>query len=154
MTGFRDFLARFRPVGSPGRAAPGGVPADRSAELRAELAQPLALLEQAESDARGVRERADSVAAARLREAEILAGEIVAEAYEEARRAREAATERSLHAAQARATGLLADAGRDAAAVHDRARGRMPVLTERALALVREDITAEPEPPLSPQAAS
>ncbi|MET9132926.1 hypothetical protein [Streptomyces antibioticus] len=138
-------------MASPGRAAPGGVPADRSAELRAELAQPLALLEQAEADAQSVRERAGTAAAARLQEAEILAEELVAEAREEAPRARESAAERSLRAAEAEATDLLADAEREAAAVHDRAGGRMPALTERALALVREDITAEPKPDITAQ---
>ncbi|MGC0336054.1 vacuolar-type H+-ATPase subunit H [Streptomyces sp. SLBN-8D4] len=154
MTGFRDFLTRFRPVASPGRAAPGGVPADRSAELRAELAPPLALLEQAEADAQSVRERADDAVVARLHEAQVLAEEIVAEAREEARRARELAAERSLRAAEAEATELRAEAEREAAAVRDRARSRMPALAERALALVVEDITAGPVPPPSPEAGS
>ncbi|MFF7647562.1 hypothetical protein [Streptomyces canus] len=154
MTGFRDFLTRFRPVASPGRAAPGGVPADRSAELHAELAPPLALLGQAEADARSVRECADTAAAARLREAEVLAEEIVADAREQARRARERAAERSLRAAEAEAAELLAEAEREAAAVRDRARSRTPALTERALASVLEDITAAREPATSPEAGS
>lgn len=152
MTGFRDFLTRFRPVASPGRAAPGGVPADRSAELRAELAPPLALLEQAEADAQSVRERADAAVAARLHEAEVLAEEIVAEAREEARQVRELAAERSLRAAEAEATELVAEAEREATSVRHRARRRTPALTERALALVLKDITAEPEPHTSPEA--
>ena len=154
MTGFRDFLTRFRPVASPGRAAPGGVPADHSAELRAELARPLALLEQTEAEARSVRERADAAAAARLHEAQVLAEEIVSEAREEARRTRERAAERSLRAAGAEATELRAGAEREAAAVLDRARVRIPALTERALTLVKADITAEPEPSPSPEAGS
>ncbi|KUO19290.1 hypothetical protein [Streptomyces dysideae] len=78
----------FRPAASPGRAAPSGVPADRSAELRAELAPPLALLEQAEAEARTVGERAAAAAASRRQEAERQAEAIVAEAREEARRVR------------------------------------------------------------------
>lgn len=154
MTGFRDFLTRFRPVASPGRAAPGGVPADRSAELHAELAPPLALLEQTEAEARSVRERADSAAAARLHEAGALAETIVAEAREEARRTRAAAAERSRRAAEGAAAELLAEAEREATAVRDRARSRTPELTERALALVRADIMAEPNPPPAPRAGS
>src|SRR5512135_1507062 len=43
MADLRDFLARFRPAGTPG-AARAGVPADRPAELEAEVGPVLALL--------------------------------------------------------------------------------------------------------------
>ncbi|WP_340375275.1 hypothetical protein U5640_09070 [Streptomyces sp. SS7] len=154
MTGFRDFLTRFRPVASPGRAAPGGVPADRSAELRAELLPPLTLLEQAEAEARSVRERADAAAAARRQEAEVLAAGIVAGAHEKARRARGRAAGLSLRAARSEAAELLAAADREAVAVRTRAGSRTPALTERALALVLHDITEQREPPPSREAGS
>lgn len=150
MTGFRDFLTRFRPAASPGRAAPSGVPADRSAELRAELAPPLALLEQVEAEARSVHERAEASAAARRREAEQQAEEIVAEAREEAGRVRARAAEQVERTAEADAAALLAEAEREAAAVRDRARNRTPALTDRVLALVVEDLSAEEGPPLAP----
>ncbi|WP_189786532.1 hypothetical protein [Streptomyces capitiformicae] len=142
MTGFRDFLTRFRPAASPGRAAPGGVPADRSAELRAELAPPLALLEQAEAEARAIRERADVAAASRRREAARQAEEIVAEARAEADRVRERAADQVLRAAEDEATALLDEAEREAVAVRDRAGSRTPALAARVVALVLENLTA------------
>ncbi|WP_149179706.1 hypothetical protein [Streptomyces sp. TRM49041] len=150
MTGFRDFLARFRPAASPGRAAPGGVPTDRSAELRAELAPPLSRLEQAEAEARAIRERADAAAASLRHEAERQAEAIAAEAREEARRVRTRTAERVLRAAQDEASALLAAAEREALAVRDRGRARTPVLVERVLALVREDLRADEAPPAPP----
>ena len=63
----RDVLHRFRPSGAPGAATAAGVPADRAAELAAELEPVLALL--AETD----RECADLLEGARLEEAEIRA---------------------------------------------------------------------------------
>ncbi len=51
----RDFLVPdCRPVGLPGPAAAGGVPADQSAELAAELEPPLVSLEETEAEAQAV----------------------------------------------------------------------------------------------------
>ncbi|MBA2806891.1 hypothetical protein E0500_005380 [Streptomyces sp. KM273126] len=150
MAGFRDFLTRFRPAVSPGRAAPGGVPGDRSAELRAELAPPLALLEQAETEARTVRERAADTAASHRQEAERQAEAIVAEAREEARRIRADAAEQVLRAAESEAATLRAAAEREATAVRDRARTRTNPLADRVLALVLEDLAAEEGSPPEP----
>ncbi|MFF1273601.1 hypothetical protein ACFVZC_09360 [Streptomyces marokkonensis] len=155
MTGFRDFLTRFRPAASPGRAAPGGVPADRSAELRAELAPPLALLERAEAEARAVRERAADAAASRLREAEGQAGAIVAGARAQAPLIRARAAERVLRAAEGEAAALRAAAEREASAVRDRARTRTPVIADRVVDLVLQDLAADgASPPVrAPQRA-
>ncbi|KOT42671.1 hypothetical protein ADK41_07685 [Streptomyces caelestis] len=150
MTGFRDFLTRFRPAASPGRATPGGVPADRSAELRAELAPPLALLEQAEAEARTVRERAAEAAASRRREAERRAEEIVAGAREEAGRLRAHTAGRVLRAAEDEAAALLAAAEREAVAVRERAGSRTPALADRVVALVLEDLATEDASPPPP----
>ncbi|MEV0304309.1 hypothetical protein [Streptomyces prasinus] len=150
MTGFRDFLTRFRPAASPGRAAPGGVPADRSAELRAELTPPLALLEQTEAAARSIRERAEAAAASRRREAEGQAGAIVAAAHEAARQVRVRTAEQVLRAAEGEAAALLAEAEREAVAVRDRARSRTPALVDRVLALVLEDLAADEASTASP----
>lgn len=149
MTGFRDFLTRFRPAASPGRAAPTGVPADRSAELRAELAPPLSLFERTEAEARSVREQAAETAASRRREAERQAEAVVAKAREEARRVRARAAEQVLRTAESRAAALLAEADREAAAVQDRAGDRMPGLVDRAVALVLEDLATEQTAPAS-----
>lgn len=151
MTGFRDFLTRFRPAASPGRAAPSGVPADRSAELRAELAPPLALLEQAEEEARNVRERAEAAAAARRESAERQAEAIVAAARAEADRVRERAAEQALHAVEDEAAALLAEAEREAVDVRERARSRTLALADRVLVLVREDLAAGEGAPLAPE---
>ncbi|MER6092288.1 hypothetical protein [Streptomyces bluensis] len=150
MAGFRDFLTRFRPAASPGRAAPGGVPGDRSAELRAELAPPLALLEHAEEEARTVRERAAGTAASRRREADRQAEAIVAEAREEAGRIRAGAAEQVLRAAEGEAAALRAASEREATAVRDRARARTCPLADRVLALVLEDLAAQEGPPPGP----
>ncbi|WP_405522559.1 hypothetical protein OG426_05040 [Streptomyces canus] len=151
MTGFRDFLTRFRPAASPGRAAPGGVPADRSAELRAELTPPLALLEQAEAEARSVREQADASATARRREAEGQAETIVAAAHEEARQVRARTAEQVLREAEGEAEALLAEAEREATVVRDRARSRTPALVDRVLALVLRDLTADEASTVPPE---
>ncbi|MER7159834.1 hypothetical protein, partial [Streptomyces lydicus] len=57
MAGLRDLLMRFRPVSTPGPAAT-GVPADRTAELAAELTPTLALLDRTAGQAAAVREAA------------------------------------------------------------------------------------------------
>ncbi|MDW8806482.1 hypothetical protein P1P68_17215 [Streptomyces scabiei] len=147
MTGFRDFLTRFRPVAAPGRAAPVGVPTDRSAALRAELAPWLALLDDAETAARTVRRQAEAAAAARACAAESQADEIVADARRQARRTREQAAERASRASEGEAASLLADANREATDLRDAARARTSDLAERAIALVLEDITADRVPP-------
>ncbi|WP_330180126.1 hypothetical protein OHB26_27395 [Nocardia sp. NBC_01503] len=49
MPQWRDFLDRFRPAGAPGAAAPRGVPADRAAELTAELTPLLARLDRVQA---------------------------------------------------------------------------------------------------------
>jgi len=143
VTGFRDFLTRFRPAASPGRAAPTGVPADRAAELSAELAPPLALFERTQAEARSVREQAAEASASRRHEAERQAEALVAAARHEARGVRTRTAEQVLRAAESRAVSLLAEADREAAALHGRARDRMPVLAGRAVALVLEDLGAQ-----------
>jgi vacuolar-type H+-ATPase subunit H len=137
---FGDFLMRFRLAGPPGRAAPGGIPADRSAELAAELEPSLSLLDQAEAEARGVRERATRAAARRRAEAERQAEEIVASARARARTVRAESAERIRRTAEAEAAGVLASAESTAAAIRRLAQTRMPALVDRVAALVAEDL--------------
>ncbi|WP_055557996.1 hypothetical protein [Streptomyces sp. NBRC 110028] len=146
MAGLRDFLLRFRPVGSPGRAAPGGVPADRTAELTAELQPPLSLLEEAEEEARRIRDGAAREAAERRRAAERRAREIVGSAQDRARQARTTSAARIRRDAEAEAAELLATAQREAVAVRRRAEERMPRLLDRVADLVAEDIEVPPAP--------
>lgn len=149
---------RFRPAGPPGQAAPGRVPADRSAELAAELQPPLSLLEQTEAETSSIREQATADAASRLREAEQQAGQIVAEARAHALQARAEATDLVVRAAQAEAAQLLAAAERAATVERHRAEAQMPALVELVLEMVMEDIRgpgiADPQrddpPPVDP----
>ncbi|MFE2183443.1 hypothetical protein [Streptomyces sp. NPDC059455] len=144
MAGFRDFLLRFRPVGSPGRAAPGGVPADRAAELTAELEPPLSLLEEAEAEARGIRDEAARTAAERCRAAERQAEEIVEQASARAQGLRARTAARGRGQAEAEAAELLAASEREVSAVRSRVEARMPALLDRVARLVAEDIRMPP----------
>jgi vacuolar-type H+-ATPase subunit H len=141
VAGFRDFLARFRPATAPGRAAPGGVvPADRSDELAAELAPPLALLEQAEEEGRAVRERAEHAATRKRDEARRQAEEIVEAAHAEAARVRADSADRVRREAEAEAAAVLTEAERESDAVRERARDRMPALVGQVSALVAREL--------------
>ncbi|MEU2158303.1 hypothetical protein ABZ532_25390 [Streptomyces sp. NPDC019396] len=142
MAGFRDFLMRFRPVGLPGPAAAGGVPADRSAELAAELEPQLALLQGAEAEARRVREQASAEAVRRREAAERMAAEIVDRARAAAPRVREQSAARIHDATAAETAALLAAAERDVAALRDRVEHRLPSLVDRVVAGVIEELSA------------
>lgn len=142
MAGFRDFLMRFRPVGLPGPAAAGGVPADRSAELAAELEPPLVLLEETEAEARAVRERADEEAARRRRAAERTAKDIVEQARARAPVVREQSAALVRDATKAEATELLAAAARDTAALRRRIELRTPALVDRLVDALDKELTA------------
>lgn len=105
-----DFLNRFRPAGAPGAATRAGVPADREAELSAELGPVLAMLEGADAECvrlaaearreadrtvADAREEAASISAYSARQAEEAraeaAAEVLASARESARQAERAA---------------------------------------------------------------
>lgn len=146
MAGFRDFLTRFRPAATPGRAAPGGIPSDRSAELSAELAQPLALLDQTEAEARSIRERAARAAEDKRREADAQAEHIVAAARADARSVRAESADRMVHEAETEAAEIMARAAREVATVRERATVRMPMLVSRVSALVAEELAPLGEP--------
>ena len=109
-----DFLNRFRPAGAPGAASRAGVPADRAAELSAELDPVLAMLAatdaecarlvtEAEREASMVtaqgRDQAASIAADGARQADDAraqaAAEVLAAAAEQARLAEHAAAEQA-----------------------------------------------------------
>ncbi len=149
MPQLRDFLDRFRPAGAPGAAARVAVPADRSAELEAELAPVLALLDGVDAECAGV------VAQARLD-----AGRITAAAHEaataqlgdadrRARAAREQAVQEALAAARAEAADTMARAQRDALRARELAGQRIPALVSRAADLVRGLGTGDPGPAAS-----
>ena len=139
MAGLRDFLTRFRPAGAPGRAAPGGVPVDRSAELAAELEPPLELMEQAEAEARALRERAAEEADALRRQAYRRAEEMVRQARARAPGVQRRTAEEIVRAAERQAAELVEAAGQEAAEVRRAAGARMGTVADRAVALVLED---------------
>jgi hypothetical protein len=142
VAGFRDFLMRFRPVGLPGPAAAGGVPADRSAELAAELEPPLVLLEETEAEARAVREWADEEAARRRRAAERTVKDIVEQARARAPAVREQSAALIRDATEAEAMELLAAAARDTVALRRRIELRTPALVDRLVNALVEELTA------------
>ena len=72
-------LHSFRPAGAPGAAGAAGVPADRGADLAAELEPVFALLAGTERECAGIAARAGQTAAnVRAREAERARGTIAA----------------------------------------------------------------------------
>lgn len=108
----RDFLQRFRPAGAPGAAARSGVPADRVAELEAELAPVFVALAATEAEAAALRQEAAEEADQIRADAKRAADATVTEARMRADAVRQAA----FAAARAEAAG----AGRDAVAAAER----------------------------------
>lgn len=58
MPRMRDILQRFRPTSAPGAASTGGVPADRAADMAAELRPVLAMLAATQATCRAITEDA------------------------------------------------------------------------------------------------
>lgn len=151
MARFRNFLTRFRPVGLPVPAAAGRVPADRTAELAAELEPPLALLDSIEAESGSVRENAAREAARRREEAERTAAEIVGRARARASGERAESAERLRAAGRAEAAELLAATERDLDVVRGGVVRRLPALADRIVAEVTAELRREPGgPPWAP----
>ena len=142
MASARDLLERFRPAGTPGAAAPAGVPYDRAAALEDELrpvldllapveAQCVALLDEAGARAGSLRDDAGARAAASVSQGRLRAEEARAGAAESRRRIsdEEGAAE-------------LEQATRAADELGALARRRLPGLTARVVAAVRSELTA------------
>ena len=124
----RDILQRFRTAGTPGAATSTGVPADRVAELAAELEPVLARLVAVREEASRIR----------------------TEARHEAERRRQAAAERADAAirltrhAEEETAATLAAAELEAAAVSRRVTEMMPSYLERVVSATRAALdTAE-----------
>ncbi len=127
------FLRRLRPAGTPGAAAPAGVPLDRTARLAAELGPVLALLDEVEQEASRIRVDGRAAARARRVAGEAAARSVVAKATaaEAAVRANAAAAE--LASADNEVEEELAAARQAAAEIRGRAEERMPDLADRAV---------------------
>jgi F0F1-type ATP synthase membrane subunit b/b' len=134
----RDFLTRFRPVGTPGAAASAGVPADRVAEADAELEPLFAMLADTEAEVGRIRASADQ----RIAESHRLAAERVTEVLAQARLSADA--ERADASGRARAVAnqeiahQLAAATAQAARVRQSANDQMDAQVAEMVAAVRE----------------
>ncbi|WP_329190699.1 hypothetical protein [Actinacidiphila glaucinigra] len=142
---FRDFLMRFRPTGLPGAAAAGGVPADRSAELRAELEPALAALDSTGALARTMLEAANHEAARRRETARRQAAEIVQAAHVRAEKETARVMDRERSATRAELVRIRAGAERELAELRSRVERRMPGFVDRLAADCTEALLGGPE---------
>ncbi|MFI9357975.1 hypothetical protein [Streptomyces lydicus] len=149
MAGLRDLLMRFRPVATPGPAAT-GVPADRTAELAAELTPTLALLDRADSRAAAVRQAAVHEAERIRTEAAQQAERLVAEAVNRADRVRTRAAARHTERGRRDAAAIRAAGRHDATALMRRAAARLPAVADRVTSEVRRQLGLPGLPPRSP----
>jgi vacuolar-type H+-ATPase subunit H len=133
----RDILTRFRPTGTPGAAAPTGVPSDRVAEATAELEPVIALLADAQQEAAGIRADAEREAERRLREATEYERSLVASAHRQAEAERANASLQATGRAEEDAASTLSTAEREAADIRQRASERMSAYVDAVVSAVR-----------------
>lgn len=141
----RDFLARFRPAGTPGSAAAAGVPADRVAELGAELGPVLDALADTQVRAAAVRSAATDDALRRRRDGQARAEALVASARSRAQEERAHALALAREESDRTVDRAVAAALADAAAMEERVARRLPGLVDRVLAEVRADLLDGPD---------
>lgn len=139
----RDFLERFRPIGTAGAAAPAGVPADRLADATRELRPVFESLEDVGVECARIRDAATAEALRRRNDAAAQAAAIVAAARRDApgRRADAAARLRGQSAADV--ASVVEQGEREAEALTERAQRRMDGYVERVLAAVRQSLSGE-----------
>lgn len=142
----RDILQRFRSAGTPGAATATGVPADRVAELSAELEPVLARLAVAQDEAARVRAEAQQEADRRRQAAAQDASARVAAAHRQAAAERADAALCLARQAEEEAAATLAAAARDATTVRRRATEAMPAYVERVLSAVKAELDTSEEP--------
>ena len=136
MPHMRDFLSRFRPAGAPG-AGRAAVPADRRRELEFELGPVLTLLDGPSAECSGIVAAAQQDAEQIVRRARTEADRIRTAAQQRASASVVELVQEAVATAQADATAIAAAGVAEAAAITERARQRLPLLTDRAVALVR-----------------
>jgi vacuolar-type H+-ATPase subunit H len=125
-------------MATPGAATGAGVPADRVAEISAELAPVFAALVEVESAASGMRREAEAWATARVAAAEAGAGAIVADGRRRAEEERLAVAADAARRGEQEAADVLAAAEREAAQVAAGAASRMPDFLEQVRVVLRE----------------
>jgi hypothetical protein len=133
---FRDFLNRFRPVGAPGAASRTGVPADRTAEVAAELDPVLALLAGTEAECARLIEAAERESNLIAGEASAQAAQILADGHARALVARGEAGARVIAAARAQVAEVERSATTRARAMRGPADDAVRALIAEAVRLV------------------
>jgi hypothetical protein len=128
-----DFLSRFRPAGAPGAAGRAGIPADRAAELSAELDPVLAMLAATDAECARLVAEAEQEASRIAAEAQDRAVSIAADGARRAERARGEAAAQVLAAAQA-------EGGQAERAAAERARTRSGPSEDDVRALIQAGV--------------
>jgi hypothetical protein len=141
----RDILQRFRSAGTPGAATAPGVPADRVAELSAELEPVLAQLAAVQEEVSRIRGDAQREAERRRQAAVEHAGALVAAAHREAAAERADAARRLAGHVEEETAATLAAAEQDAMAVRHRAEERLPSYVERVVSATRAALSTSEE---------
>lgn len=139
----RNLLERFRPVGTPGAAAPAGVPADRTAEAATEVAPVLAALRPTLDECATIRTAAEEMARQRVADAEEQAQRLLAQFQLEAPEERAVSAAAVRQSGQAAVEQLLADATEETRRLRERAASRLPAVVDHVVALVRADLLDE-----------
>lgn len=128
-----DILRRFRFHAVPGAPAPAGVPADRTAELEAELAPVFRTLEAAQVRAARILDEASAHAEQQRASARDHAGRIASEGRAEAAAARAESVAAGLSEAQQQRLLLLAAAQEEALRIARVSVERTPPLVEETV---------------------
>jgi len=139
----RNLLERFRPVGTPGAAAPAGVPADRAADAATEVAPVLAALRPTLDECATIRTAAEEMARQRVADAEEQAQRLLAQFQLEAPEERAVSAAAVRQSGQAAVEQLLADATEETRRLRERAASRLPAVVDHVVALVRADLLGE-----------
>ncbi len=137
MPQFHDFLARFRPVGSPGAASRVGVAVDRAGELSRELEPVLTMLAATQAECERIAARAARDARQIMDEARERAAAVTAEAGARADAARTDAAGEAVAAARAQADQAVQDAARQARRARRDTERQISALISDAVGLVR-----------------
>jgi hypothetical protein len=143
----RDFLARFRPVGTPGAAATAGVPVDRVQELDAELGPVLDSLAGTQAEAAAIRAAAADRAARRRRAGLTRADALELSGTDQALTDRTATLAAARAAAEVTVAQVVREARTEAAAIGERAARRLPGLVAEVVSAVRSDLLDSPRDP-------